>query len=69
MAAGILYSRCFFVFFIVIKKTPRIQYLLLASITGAFFFFKIKKNPTSNYEKPSAADGYSVMKCLISFFL
>lgn len=43
MAAGILYSRCFFVFFIVIKKTPRIQYLLLASITGAFFFFKIKK--------------------------
>lgn len=46
MAAGILYSRCFFVFFIVIKKTPRIQYLLLASITGAFFFFKIKKkNP------------------------
>lgn len=45
MAAGILYSRCFFVFFIVIKKTPRIQYLLLASITGAFFFFKIKKPP------------------------
>lgn len=46
MAAGILYSRCFFVFFIVIKKTPRIQYLLLTSITGAFFFFKIKKkNP------------------------
>lgn len=43
MAAGILYSRCFFVFFIVIKKTPRIQYLLLTSITGAFFFFKIKK--------------------------
>lgn len=65
MAAGILYSRCFFVFFIVIKKTPRIQYLLLEP----FSFLKLKKNPTSNYENPSAADGYSVMKCLISFFL
>lgn len=29
---------------LLIEKTPRIQYLLLASITGAFFFFKIKKH-------------------------
>lgn len=67
MAAGILYSRWFFLLFI--EKTPRIQYLLLASIIGAFFFFKIIKKNTSNDEKPSAADGYSVMKCLIFFFL
>lgn len=43
MAAGILYSRCLFVF-IVIEKTPRIQYILLASITGAFFFLKTKQH-------------------------